>query len=111
MLDTSVDCRLQTLHRTRELEPVETFEHVPKNRFELDAGEMTAHAHVLAESEREMRVRMAVDAERERVVEHGLVAVRGREVQGDLVAGTDRHAPDLAVGDRGAREVADRRDP
>ena len=54
------------------------------------AGEVRAHAEVLAEAEREVRVRVAVDAERERVVEHVFVAVRRREEQRDLVALADR---------------------
>ena len=69
---------------------VQAREQVPEDRLELDAGEVRAHAEVLAEPEREVRVRAAVDAERERIVEHLLVAVRRREVQRELIAGADR---------------------
>ena len=63
---------------------------MPQDHLDLDAREVRADAEVLAEPEREVRVRAAVDAERERVVEHVLVAVRRREVQRELVAGADR---------------------
>ena len=58
-----------------------------EDRLDLDAREVRAEAEVLAEAEREVRVRAPIDAERERVVEHVLVAVRRREVQRELVAG------------------------
>ena len=102
---------LKPLHRPRQLEPVEPREQVAEDRLDLDAREVRAQAEVLAEAEREVRVRAAVDAERERVVEHVLVAVRRREVQRELVAGTDRHAAHFAVLGRDAREVADRAHP
>ena len=86
-------------------------EQVAEDRLELDAREVCAHAEVLAEAEREVRVRAAIDAERERIVEHLLVAVRRREVQRQLLARADRLAAHLAVLGRGAREVADRADP
>ncbi len=86
-------------------------EQVAEDRLDLDAREVRAQADVLAEAEREVRVRAAVDAERERIVEDVFVAVRRREVQRELVAGRDRDAAHLAVLGRDAREVADRADP
>ena len=70
-----------------------------------------AHAEVLAEAERQMRVRAAIDAKRERVVEYVFVAVGRREVERDLVTGADLHAADFAVFGGDPREVADRCDP
>ena len=65
-------------------------EQVPEDRLELDPRDVRAHAEVLAEPEREVGVRAAIDAERERIVEDLLVAVRRREVQRDLLSGADR---------------------
>ena len=112
MLDAAVDGRAQALDRSRHLEPLQAREQVPEDRLELDAREVRAHAEVLAEAEREVRVRAAIDAERERIVEHVLVAVRRREVQRELVAGRGSSSPrtsqsSVAV----AGEVADRADP
>ena len=72
---------------------------------------MRAHAEVLAEPEREMRVRAAIDTERERVVEHVLVAVRRREVEGHLLPRPDRHTAQLVVRRGSPGEVADRAGP
>ena len=90
MLDAAVDGRLQALDRSRRARTTRAREQVAEDRLELDAREVRAHAEVLTEAEREVRVRAAVDAERERIVEHVLVAVRRREVERELVAGADR---------------------
>ena len=90
VLDAAVDDRAQALDRPRHLERLQAREQVAEDRLELDARDVRAHAEVLAEPEREVRVRAPVDAERERVVEHLLVAVRRREVQRELLAGRDR---------------------
>ena len=102
---------LKPLHRAGQLESVRAREQVAEDRLDLDAREVRAEAEVLAEAEREVRVRAAVDAKRERIVEHVLVAVRRREVQRELIAGADRHAAHFAVLGRDAREVADRAGP
>ena len=111
VLDAAVDDRAQALDRPRHLERLQAREQVAEDRLELDPRDVRAHAEVLAEAEREVRVRTAIDAERERIVEHLLVAVRRREVERDLLAGADRRAPHLAVLGGGAGEVADRADP
>src|SRR5450631_744868 len=111
VLDAAVDDRGQTLDRSRHLERLQPRQQVTENRLELDPGDVRAHAEVLAEAEREMRVRAAIDSELERVVEHLLVAVRRREVQRNLLARVDRGPPHLAILGGGAREVADRADP
>src|SRR4051794_22442667 len=96
-LDAPVDRRLQTLDRAGQLELLEAGEQEPVDRLQLHPGQLRAEAEMLAETERQMRVRVAVDAEGERVLEHVLVAVGRGEVERDLVAGRDRHAADLAV--------------
>src|SRR5262245_7702044 len=111
MLDAAVGDGVEALDRSRDLEGFEARQEKPEDGFDLDARDERAHAEVLAETEREMRVRLAVDAELEGRVEDGLVSIRGREVERDLFAGADRRATDLAVLRRRAREVADRADP
>ena len=93
------------------LERLQPREQVPEDRLELDPRDVRAHAEVLAEAEREVRVRVAVDPERERIVEHLFVAVRRREEQRDLLARADRLAAHLAVLGGDAREVDDRAHP
>ena len=82
-----------------------------KNRFELNAGEVRAHAEMLAEAEREMRVRAAIHAEGERVVEDLLVAVRRREIDRHPIPSADLHAAHFAILGCRPREVADRAHP
>ena len=88
MLPLTIELRRST--GPDHLERLQTREQVAEDRLELDARDVRAHAEVLAEAEREVRVRAAIDPERERIVEHLLVAVRRREVQRELVAGADR---------------------
>src|SRR5262245_25719698 len=88
-LDAPVDDGAQPLDRPRELEPFQAREQATEDRFDLDARDLRAHAEVLAESEREMGVRAAIDTKRERVLEHVLVAIRGREVERQLIARPD----------------------
>ncbi len=109
MLPLTIELRRSTV--AGDLERLQPREQVTEDRLELDARDVCAHAEVLAEAEREMRVRAAIDAERERVVEHLLVAVRRREVQRHLLPRPDRHAAHLAVLGRGPGEVADRAGP
>src|SRR5262245_47198263 len=82
-----------------------------ENHLDLHAREVRAHTEMLAEPEREVWVRSAVDAEAEGVVEHVFVAVRRREVQRELVAGADLRVSELTVLGGDAREVADRAHP
>ena len=109
MLPLTIELRRST--GPDDLERLQAREQVAEDRLELDPRDVRAHAEVLAEAEREVRVRAAIDPERERIVEHLLVAVRRREVERDLLAGADRHAAHLAVLGGGAGEVADRADP
>ena len=109
MLPLMIELRRSTV--PDDLERLQPREQVAEDRLELDPRDVRAHAEVLTEAEREVRVRAAIDAERERIVEHLLVAVRRREVERDLLAGADRRAPHLAVLGGGAGEVADRADP
>ena len=91
MLPLTAD--FKPLDRPRQLERLEACEQMPEDRLDLDAREVRAHADVLAETEREVRVRAAIDAERERIVEHVFVAVRRREVERELVAGARSSTP------------------
>ena len=88
MLPLTIELRRST--GPDHLERLQTREQVAEDRLELDAGDVRAHAEVLAEAEREVRVRTPIDAEGERIFEHLLVAVGRREVQRDLLAGADR---------------------
>src|SRR5215475_5576735 len=85
MFEASVDRRAQALYGPRRFERLQTRQQVAENRLQLDPGDVSAHAEVLADAEREMGIRAAIDAERERIPEHLLVAVRRCPEQGDLI--------------------------
>src|SRR5262249_40519069 len=82
-----------------------------EDHLDLHARQVRAYTEVLAEPEREVRVRATVDAEGEGVVEDVFVTVRRREVQRELVAGADLRVSELTILGGDAREVADRAHP
>src|SRR4051812_22567423 len=70
VFDPAVHRRVEALHRAGHLERLEPGEQMVEHGLHLHACEVRAHAEVLPDPEREVRVGVAVDAERERVVEH-----------------------------------------
>src|SRR5262249_9360731 len=111
MLQPSVDRGAEALHGSRRLEPLEPREEMAEDDLELDPCDVSAHAEVVADAEREMRIRSAIDTERERIRENLLVAVRRCPEQRHLLARADLSPTYLAVLGRGAREMRDRPDP
>src|SRR5262245_57726450 len=111
MLQASVDRRTQAFHGSRRFEPLEPRKEVAEDNLDLDASDVSAHAEVLADAEREMRIRSALDTERERIVEDLLVAVRRCPEQRHLLARPDLHPSYLAILGRSTREMRDRADP
>src|SRR5262245_37870988 len=111
MLQASVHRRAEALDGSRRFEPLEPREEMAEEDLDLDACDVSAHAEVLADAEREMRIGAAIDTERERIGKDLLVAVRRRPEQRHLLARADLFPADLAVLGRGAREMRDRADP
>src|SRR3954454_25284659 len=110
-LEAAVGDELEALDGAGHLERLDPLEQMAVHDLDLDAGEVGAHAEVLAEPEGQMRVRTAVDTKGGGILEHVLVSVRRGEVDRNLLPRRDLHSVHLDVRGGNAREVADRAYP
>src|SRR4026207_2405927 len=97
MLEAAIGNRAEAFDGADRLEGFEPGQQVPEDRLDLGPGDVRAHAEVLPEPEREVRVRVAVDPECERVLEYVFVPVGRGEVERELFALADGLAPDLCI--------------
>src|SRR5208282_6834631 len=110
-LDSADEARAQPLDRSGQLDVIQALCELTEDHLQLEPGKIGPQAEVLADSKRQMRVRVARDVEAERSVEDFLIAVgRGIE-QAQRLAGLYFLAADLGVFRGGARELDHRRGP
>ena len=69
---------MQAPRRRREFDVADGREQLLEEQPEAEPGEVGAEAEVLADAERELQVRRALDPEAVRIVENGRVTVRRR---------------------------------
>src|SRR5215472_12829225 len=111
VLDAADEAGAQAGNRTRQLRVLHSFDYLAEDCFQLQPREVGPEAEMLADSERDVRIRVAPDVEFERFVEHFLVTVRRGIEQADGFSSRDLLAADLGVFRRSARELDHRRGP
>ena len=110
-LQATDETRLESVDGSRELDFVDARKQVAVGHFHFQPREMRAQAEVLADAERDVTVRLAIDSEGVGILEDLFVPIRRGIEESDRLSRLDDLVTQRVILGRGPAEMDDRRGP